>query len=506
MAYYDFGTVRSAAGGNWLGILERLAPELSPAIARVGRHVPCPVRGGRDGFRLFKDAHETGGGVSNQEGTFHDGFALLMWIRGWSFTECVKEVAEELGVPSEKGPQKPPAVTTPQDLENAKKYIGKILDFGKAPYQNKPENETSFFVKLAFRSGAESMFWGVDLERAIGESGVEVGAVVTMANLGRVPVTLIVDKKDARGQVVGQKEISTFRNTWVILPKAKNAAPVKAQEEKEAKEAPRPVKMKLKPWVAKAQENARANLERDRQKRAQAAEKLLKVWNESIPYTNGVATGQVEPLRRYFLSRNILFRMNGAENQDNLRFHPGLAYLDEDGKFVREYPALVCAIRNLDGEIVTLHRTYLTPSGKKAPEESARKMMPVPEGMSITGAAIQLGVPDGVLGVAEGLETALSAYKATQVPTWSAINAWMLESIEIPASVHTVLIWADKDKSVTGEKSAKALKKRLQAEGIKAHILMPQVPRGSDVKSIDWNDVLCTQGLFGFPRIKHLCS
>jgi len=69
--------VRELAAGRWLDLLGALAPELTPALDRVGRHVPCPVHGGADGFRLFRDVKQTGGGICNTCGTFPDGFALL---------------------------------------------------------------------------------------------------------------------------------------------------------------------------------------------------------------------------------------------------------------------------------------------------------------------------------------------------------------------------------------------------------------------------------------------
>ena len=57
--------VRQRAAGRWLDLLGALAPALENALHRVGRHVPCPVHGGTDGFRLFRDADLTGGGVCN---------------------------------------------------------------------------------------------------------------------------------------------------------------------------------------------------------------------------------------------------------------------------------------------------------------------------------------------------------------------------------------------------------------------------------------------------------
>ena len=48
--------------GLWLYVLLDLAPQLEDAVKNLGRHVPCPFHGGKDGFRLFSDAAETGGG------------------------------------------------------------------------------------------------------------------------------------------------------------------------------------------------------------------------------------------------------------------------------------------------------------------------------------------------------------------------------------------------------------------------------------------------------------
>lgn len=116
--------VRARARGAWCSaIFPRLAPELGAALARPGRHVPSPKRGGSDGFRLFADAAETGGGIDNQAGAFPDGFALLGWLRGWTFPETLRAVADVLGMgPGEAPRVQPPAPLPPRrpPQENAK--------------------------------------------------------------------------------------------------------------------------------------------------------------------------------------------------------------------------------------------------------------------------------------------------------------------------------------------------------------------------------------------------
>lgn len=99
--------VKDAAFNNWEDILKRLAPEIpDKAYSKLGRHVPCPVHGNGtkgDGFKLFKkDFHETGGGMCNSCGRFHDGFSLLMWLRGWDFSTTVQAVGEHLGITNKR--------------------------------------------------------------------------------------------------------------------------------------------------------------------------------------------------------------------------------------------------------------------------------------------------------------------------------------------------------------------------------------------------------------------
>ncbi|MFC1353938.1 MAG: hypothetical protein G8D89_16280 [gamma proteobacterium symbiont of Clathrolucina costata] len=102
--YYDASKVREVVTGRWLEVLTYLADDqLQEALRKPGKHVTCPIHGttgkGRgDGFRFFKDVVNTGGGVCNTCGTFHDGFELLMWLKGWKFREALNHVAEIMRV------------------------------------------------------------------------------------------------------------------------------------------------------------------------------------------------------------------------------------------------------------------------------------------------------------------------------------------------------------------------------------------------------------------------
>lgn len=112
-----FAAVKARARGQWLDILTALAPELVPALDRPGRHIACPVHGGKDGFRLFEDAPESGGAICNTCGSFPDGFALLAWLRRQDARAALLDVARYLGIegePRAAGTGLPPAGDPPE--------------------------------------------------------------------------------------------------------------------------------------------------------------------------------------------------------------------------------------------------------------------------------------------------------------------------------------------------------------------------------------------------------
>ncbi|HQU15490.1 MAG: hypothetical protein B7Z66_12250 [Chromatiales bacterium 21-64-14] len=96
----DAEKVRQAVQGRWSEVFWSLAPELGPALERPGRHVHCPVHGGKhgDAFRVFRDVSGTGGGICNTCGDYASGWSLLMWLKGWSYGQTLEEVGRCLGV------------------------------------------------------------------------------------------------------------------------------------------------------------------------------------------------------------------------------------------------------------------------------------------------------------------------------------------------------------------------------------------------------------------------
>jgi putative DNA primase/helicase len=75
--------------------------------------------------------------------------------------------------------------------------------------------------------------------------------------------------------------------------------------------------------------------------------------------------------------------------------------------------------------------------------------------------------------VTEGIETALAVRLSAGMPVWAAISATGMKNLVVPDTVALAVICADHDANHTGEYAARALARRLLAEGRRVKILMP---------------------------------
>lgn len=127
------------------------------------------------------------------------------------------------------GTAQPGDASTPASATSEKKsgdISGKIQAHGSAPYKHDAKNEESYFVAVTNEEGAEVTAWGVDLPRALEESGAMVGDDVTLTRTGRKAVTVQEPIKDEAGNVVGHQEKEVVRNTWhVARAEAFDSAP-----------------------------------------------------------------------------------------------------------------------------------------------------------------------------------------------------------------------------------------------------------------------------------------
>lgn len=148
------------------------------------------------------------------------------------------------------------------------------------------------------------------------------------------------------------------------------------------------------------------------------------------------------------------------------------------------HPGMVVLVRGFDGKPVNMHRTFLSHTGEKASVPEARMVMP---GSLPDGCAVRLFDHAEVLGIAEGIETAVAASRLFKVPVWASLNAGRLEAWRPPEGVR-VVVFGDNDLSFTGQAAAYALAKRLRREKREVEVRIPTQP------GWDWNDVFLKAG------------
>ena len=207
----------------------------------------------------------------------------------------------------------------------------------------------------------------------------------------------------------------------------------------------------------------------------------------------------------YLNNRGLVFA--STPNVNNLAFIESLPYWHDD-KDYGAFPAMIGIYRNLDGEVINLHRTYLNSNGMKASVPSAKKMMSPSLSGATIGCAVQLFTPTKQLAITEGIETALAVHLSTGLPVWAATSTTLLEKVQIPHMVQEVFIMADKDRSGAGERSAQKLAQRLLTERPRliVKVCLPPLGIPEGEKSIDWLDIYQRETGFNFEPLQKLAG
>lgn len=187
----------------------------------------------------------------------------------------------------------------------------------------------------------------------------------------------------------------------------------------------------------------------------------LRIWREARSI-------QDTPAAAYLESRGL------STHSPELRFHARTPHGPQP--LTRFRPALIAAVRD-DSGLVGIHRTFIDRRGDGGtPQAEGRSGL----GRFGTG-AVRLCGSGPRLGLAEGIETALSATALFGVPCWATLGTERFRLVSLPDQVEELLLFLDHD---SGGRRAERLAREAFAHVPHIHVHVPE-RRGDD-----WNDVL----------------
>jgi hypothetical protein len=220
----------------------------------------------------------------------------------------------------------------------------------------------------------------------------------------------------------------------------------------------------------------RADLQREDDR--QRTEWAMTLWNEAESPRGTL-------VEHYLCHRRLSLRVD-VLSADVLRFHPCCPFRLEDEATMR-LPAMLALMRDIStNEPRAIHRTALKDDGTGKSNlpglGNAKKML----GPS-KNAMVKLTADDVViegLGIAEGIETALTLICANWRPVWACGAAGAIERFPVLPGIECLTVFADADRA--GMAAGVACQARWVNAGLECRILAP--PEAG----ADWNDVMRT--------------
>ena len=189
----------------------------------------------------------------------------------------------------------------------------------------------------------------------------------------------------------------------------------------------------------------------------------LRIWRDAEVL-------RASPAKSYLESRGILAASSA------LRFHPRTP-LGPKGR-TRFLPAMIAAV-SLDEGPIAVHRTFLTGNAQADFDKPKRALG------ALGVAAVRLFAPaSGKLGLAEGIESAMSAYALTGIPAWATLGNERFGLVSVPESVTELHLFVDHDAG--GELAASRGLAAYARDGRTIHVRRPSS------HDTDWNDELTT--------------
>ncbi|HUD93604.1 DUF7146 domain-containing protein [Sphingobium sp.] len=190
-----------------------------------------------------------------------------------------------------------------------------------------------------------------------------------------------------------------------------------------------------------------------------------RLWKEARPLTS-------TPARRYLEGRAIMI------GSPALRYHSATPL--GAGRAVRFLPALIASVTH-DGALCGIQRSFLQLNGRPALfKKHKRSLGPLGQG------AVKLAAATHILGLAEGIENALSASILLGIPVWASLGAERFDKVAIPPQVTCLVLLADND--AAGRRAVGRARSKFAIPGREIVTSWPPDAVG------DWNDMLRAGG------------
>ncbi len=188
----------------------------------------------------------------------------------------------------------------------------------------------------------------------------------------------------------------------------------------------------------------------------------LEIWRAARPAPD-------PPVEAYLCHRGITI-----PPPQTLRYHPGVRY-ERSGLLL---PCMVAAVQAPDRSVTAIHRTFIRDDGQGKAGVDKPKMALGPFGAG----AVRLGPVGPALGIAEGIETGLSAMQLFDMPVWCSLSCSRLDRLGLPSEVLELHLFGDR--GGPGVEAVERAVKAYQAQGRRVVVRLPPESFG------DWNDAL----------------
>lgn len=191
-----------------------------------------------------------------------------------------------------------------------------------------------------------------------------------------------------------------------------------------------------------------------------------RIWDESVQIRNGRGG-------RYLDARGL------AARPDALRYHPHTPL--RVGGVLQFSPAIIASVTQ-GGEFVAIQRNFLDRRRAALARDLANPRLTLGRPL---GGAVELEPARDVLGLAEGVETAMSASQLLGLPVWAVLGAERLHQILIPAAVRRLILLPDND--LSGWRSVARAMNSYRRDALTVEHLWPWGGLN------DWSDVLACE-------------